>query len=288
MNLRYVVGVDGSRPSAAALKWAVDRARHDPAPIVLVHVAGDEAAPTGHENRDGAAQSGEDQLAAALEHVRTTAAETPVSAATLAGPVPAALAGFVGAHDLLVIGTGKTGFLHGRVHGSRSVQIAIAAACTVAVVPEVDLRFRRGVVAGIDRHETGPSVARWAAREAVARGEELLLLQAIPESASRMSSVERAALALTDAAEKAREECPQLTIRSRVSTRPPAEALLDSSRDKALLVLGPGSLDPLRSAIGSVLHDVLLNVNAPVLIARPPEDRQVVGPLGAARVAAVR
>lgn len=288
MNLRYVVGVDGSRPSLAALRWAISRARHDPAPMVLVHVQSDEAAPTRHEASTEAGQSGDGHLGAALEQVRATAPEISVSATTITGAVPSALAGFVGAHDLLIIGTGKTGFLHGRVHGSRSVQIAIAAACTVAVVPEVDLRFRRGVVAGIDRHETGPSVARWGAREALARGEELLLLQAIPESASRLSSAERAALALTDAAEKAREESPLLTIRSRVSTRPPAEALLDSSRDKALLVLGPGSLDPLHSVLGSVLHDVLLNVNAPVLIARPPEDRQVVGPIVAASSAAVR
>jgi nucleotide-binding universal stress UspA family protein len=276
MNLRYVVGVDGSRPSAAALRWAIDRARHDPAPMVLVHVA-----------EDAAAQGGAEYLDAAMENVRTTAPQIHVSTAPLTGAVPSALAGFVGSHDLLVIGTGKTGFLHGRVLGSRSVQIAIAAGCTVAVVPEVDLRFRRGVVAGIDRHETGPSVARWAAREALARGEELMLLQAISESASRLTSADRAALALTDAAERARKECPQLTIRSRVSTRSPAEALLDSARDKALLVLGPGSLDPSRSPIGSVLHEVLLNVNAPVLIARPPEDRQVVGPITAAGVVVV-
>ena len=56
-----------------------------------------------------------------------------------------------------------------------------------------------------------------------------------------------------------------------VAARPPAAALLDSARDKALLVLGPGSLEPVRSPIGSVVHDVLLNANAPVLISREAE-----------------
>jgi nucleotide-binding universal stress UspA family protein len=65
-----------------------------------------------------------------------------------------------------------------------------------------------------------------------------------------------------------------------VSGRPPAEALLDAARDKALLVLGPGSTGPVRSPIGSVTHDVLLNVNAPVLVARRPEDHELVGPVG--------
>jgi nucleotide-binding universal stress UspA family protein len=67
----------------------------------------------------------------------------------------------------------------------------------------------------------------------------------------------------------ARERRPSLVIRTRQSTRGAAEALLDAARDKALLVLGPGSQDPDRSPIGSVLHSVLLNVNAPVIVARP-------------------
>ncbi|MEP6843007.1 MAG: universal stress protein [Pseudolysinimonas sp.] len=279
MSLRYIVGVDGSRPSRSALQWAIDRARHDPAPMVLVHVDEPAVSSAGHPYKQGAAGYGAELLADAVGQVIAAAPEIPVTVALLTGSVPLALAGFVGVHDLLVIGTGKTGFLHGRVLGSRSVQIAIAVACTVSVVPEVDLRFRRGVVAGIDRIETSASVARLAAHEAKARGEELLLLQAVPASATRLSASERAGLALTGATERARAECPDLVIRSRVATRQPAEALLDSARDKVLLVLGPGSLDPLRSPIGSVLHDVLLNANAPVLIARPPDDRELVGPI---------
>ena len=48
----------------------------------------------------------------------------------------------------MVVGTHKIGFLHGRVLGSRSVQITSTVPCSVAVIPEVDLRFRRGVVGG--------------------------------------------------------------------------------------------------------------------------------------------
>ncbi len=280
MTERYVVAVDGSRPAAAALRWATQRAKHDPAPLLLVHVEEDEAGTMGQEYEQFAARQGAQLLSQTMAELLDASPELSVSSVMVTGSVPWALAGVVHADDLLVIGTGKTGFLHGRVLGSRSVQIAIAVACTVAVVPEVDLRFRRGVVAGIDRHATAGSVARCAAREARARGEELLLVQAIPETAQRFSAAERDRLAITEALAIARAECPELVIRSRVSTRRPAEALLDSARDKALLVLGPGSLDPVRSPIGSVLHEVLLNANAPVLIGRPAEDRQLVGPVG--------
>jgi nucleotide-binding universal stress UspA family protein len=276
---RYVVGVDGSRPGVAALRWAIDRVRRDPAPVVLVHVDEDEAGVMGHDYHEEQSRHGAQLLAEAMVQVVEAAPTVPVSVALLNGGVPWAIASFVHSDDLLVIGTGKTGFLHGRVLGSRSVQIAVAAACTVAVIPEVDLRFRRGVVAGIDRHATAASIVDLGAREACARQEELFLVQSSPTPETRQSASERAVLAVSFATELVRADYPALVVRSRVTSRPPAEALLDSARDKALLVLGPGSLDPFRSPIGSVLHDVLLNVNAPVLIARPRASQQIVGPV---------
>ena len=57
-------------------------------------------------------------------------------------------------------------------------------------------------------------------------------------------------------------------MRTRVVARPAAEALLDAARNAALLVLGPGNPRDEARLTGRVLHDVLINVNAPVLIAR--------------------
>ena len=266
MTSTYVIGIDGSRPAAAALRWAVQRARNDGAPVLLVHV---------QELEEGAEASswGADLLADTADHLSTAEPELSVSTRLLAGSVPWALASSAHSDDMLVIGTGKTGFLHGRVLGSRSVQIAVAASCTVAVIPDLDLRFRRGVVAGVDRQGTAGEIARSAALEANARGEELLLVQAAPEIGRRPTASVRSELAIGEAIARAREVFPELVIRSRVAGRPAAEALLDSARDKALLVLGPGSLDPTRPPIGSVLHDVLLNANAPVLISRILDDQ---------------
>jgi nucleotide-binding universal stress UspA family protein len=274
MTRRYVVGIDGSRPSAAALRWAIARARRDPAPFVLVHVD-EEGGVHGDQARPGAVLT-----AAALATVLDELPDATVSVALLTGRVAGALAAAVEPDDLLVIGTGKTGFLHGRVLGSRSVQIALAAPCSVAVIPDVDLRFRRGVVAGVERNETSGMIGRAAAREASARGEELLLIQAVDRQVLDRIGPQRAGLAVSDAMTAARAECPDLELRSRLSSRAPAEALLDTSRERALLVLGPGSSEHPDSPIGTVLHEVLLNVNAPVLVARAADGRDSTGHAG--------
>ncbi|HEU0206069.1 MAG TPA: universal stress protein [Pseudolysinimonas sp.] len=266
MTSRYLVAVDGSRPAAAALRWAVGRAASDGNPLVLAHVLDDEAGAIGTD--DEAARKGAQLLAETAARLSAEHPGIAISTRLLSGSVPRALASFADPEDMLVIGTGKTGFLHGRVLGARSVQIAMAASCSVAVIPDVDLRFRRGVVAGVDRHSTAAAIGHSAAVEAASRGEELLLLQAAPDRSTRLTPTARADLAIGEAIAEAREVFPELVIRSRVAARPPAEALLDSARDKALLVLGPGSLEPVRSSIGSVVHDVLLNANAPVLISR--------------------
>ncbi len=259
MDGRYVVGVDGSSPSEAALRWAMARALREGAPMVLAHVRDPEAGMMGEDFASEESRRTTELFSRLI--VQLDPSGVDVATAVLEGPIPTALADFADIQDVVVIGTHKMGFLHGRVLGSRSVQIAATVHCSVAVIPDVDLRFRRSIVAGVDRLETAAAIGRAAAAEASSRGEELVIIQAgLP---ARRSGAE---LPLDVATTAARNAFPALVVRSRVSGRPPAEALLDVARDKYLLVLGPGSVEPTRSPIGSVLHDVLLNVNAPVLI----------------------
>lgn len=270
MDARYVVGVDGSSPSTAAVRWATARAVREHAPVVLAHVRDPEAGMMGEDFAREESLQNSELLSRLVGEVSATGVE--VSTEVLDGPLPTALADFVTVHDVVVIGTHKTGFLHGRVLGSRSVQVASTVPCSVAVIPDIDLRFRRAVVAGVDRVETAAEIARVAATEADSRGEDLVIVQAdLPRGRSR------AELPLGVAVAAARDTFPSLVIRSRVSGRSPAETLLDVARDKCLLVIGPGSTSPSRSPIGSVLHDVLLNVNAPVLVTRPVTEGEAAG-----------
>jgi nucleotide-binding universal stress UspA family protein len=267
-SARYVVGVDGSAPSEAALAWAVRNARRDGAPLELAHVVDPEQGMMGVDLLDAAERAGERLLAEATQRIRMQHPELDVSAELLSGVPTWTLAAHARPDDTLVVGTGKTGYVSGRVLGSRSVQFALAASGTVAVVPEGDPKFRDGVVAGIDRPETAASIARHAAHEAVDRGMRLTLIHAVPPevAASQRANLESP---LVLAAEAARDVAGMLEIRSRLSTRVPAEALLDASRGSALLVVGPGSVGRTHSPLGTTLHAVLLNANAPVLVVRP-------------------
>lgn len=260
---RYVVGVDGSAPSEAALAWAVRHARRDGSGLLVVHVVDPQGGVRGIAELDAAESAGELLLAATADRVRGAGLEVE-SRLLLDVPVWA-LADEAGPDDILVVGTGKTGYVSGRVLGSRSVQFALAARGTVAVVPDADPRFRDGVVAGVDRVENAALVGRRAALEAVDRGMRLTLVQALPaEAVEAVRADPESPLAL--AAEAAREVEGMLEIRSRFSARPPAEALLDAARGSALLVLGPSRE---RTPLGTTLHAVLINANSPVLVVRP-------------------
>ncbi len=264
---RYLVGVDGSAPSGAAIDWAARHARRDGGVLELVHVVEPEAELMGIDLLDEAERAGERVIAAASAHVRQVFPEVPVTAELLSGVPAWMLAERATAGDTVVVGTGKTGYVSGRVLGSRSVQFALAAKGTVAVVPDADPRFREGVVAGIDRVETAALIAHRAAREASERGMRLTLIHAVPADAVQAAR-SRVDGPLVLAAEAARAVGDVPEIRSRISTRPAAEALLDASRGSALLVVGPGSTAAHRSPLGSTLHAVLLNANAPVLVVR--------------------
>ena len=276
MSGRYVVGIDGSSPSEAALSWAVRRAERLGRPLVLAHV---DESPNAEDLDRG---EGRDLLRECVARMRDEHPAVDVTPALAHGSAVWELARLTRQDDVLVIGTHKTGYLNGRVLGSRSVQIAMATDCTVAVIPDVDLRFRRGVVVGIDRPETAMALGRIAAREAEELADDLLLVHCTTETAGSFAGFD---LPISVAVEAAKVGSPGLRTRSRVSERPAAGTLLDAARGKALLVLGPGSLDPSRSPLGSVMHDVLLNANAPVLIARALVDGTRGIPVAAGRAA---
>lgn len=263
----YIVGVDGSAPATAATEWAARHARDEGAAVLLVHVIDPESGLMAGGLADAAEAEGRALLAAAEARVRESFPDVEVDVEILTGVPAWVLAEHATPLDTLVVGTGKTGYVSGRVLGSRSVQFALAAPGSVAVVPDGDPKFRTGVVAGIDRAETAALIATRAAVEARERNMRLTLVHAVkPEGARGARASTEGPLVL--AAEAARAVGDRLEIRSRVSTRPPAEALLDASRGAALLVVGPGATAPHRSPLGSTLHSVLLNANAPVLVVR--------------------
>lgn len=253
MPERYVLAVGDPRAVDGAEAWAESHASQAGVPLVRVHVDG--------SNPDAVHRPTPDSPMTDVVHI--------------AGRIPEALARFVRDDDILVIGTGKTGFIRSRVFGTVSLQIADAVGCTVAVVPQVDLRFRTGIVAGVKNDDLLPAIVHAAVAEARSCHQPV---QVVHSSFAALvpAPLETRGPALDQATALASTGGSDANVRTRATARPPAEALLDASRNASLLVIGPGHRRGTGHAIGSVTHDVLMNINAPVLIVRrsptDPED----------------
>ncbi|WP_207455806.1 universal stress protein [Herbiconiux sp. SYSU D00978] len=258
----YYVALDGSRPSSAALDWTLARAEAEHAPVVLVHVV--------EHRTDRHVERGEALLAGALDAARAGHPSLVLGTSLLLGSVTRSLAGLGGPDDVLVMGTNKTGWLRGRVVGARSVLVASLSRASVAVIPELDLKRRDAVVVGVKHSDAAAPALALAAREARHLGTGLLALHAAPLEPGGPETpgsegrgdvlAEALALAALD---------PGLVVETQVVHRAPVDALLGAARQASLLVLGTSrDASHLDSVAGPVAHDVLMNINAPVLIAR--------------------
>ncbi len=268
--MSILVGVDDSGPSRAALVWALKRAREDGTEVCLVHVVDDEWGQAGAGVAAGESVDGARMLADCMRLAHDLAPTVTLVEHLLHGSPAWTLAELAAPDDLIVVGTHKTGYLHGRVLGSRSIVVASVASCSVAVVPDTPVSGRHGVIVGVGPGTAWRAAVTTGALEAQTLGQELSLITALPGYTDEAAVDARAVLASASAL--AIEAVPTLEVRSRLSRRQPVEALLDASRSASLLVLGASRRSPERAGfVGSVTHDVLLNINAPVLVARTVE-----------------
>lgn len=262
MVKRILVGIDGSGPSRAALRWALHYAGTTEAELVLEHVVDDEWGQLGAEYARDETAEGERILEQA---VASAAAGSTVRSVLRHGSPAWTLIADSTTCDLLVVGTHKTGFLRGRVLGTRSVVVASAAQCSVVVVPEDNSKHRRGVVVGVAPGDQSHAAIIVGAREAQRRHEELFLIHATTERGAPEIGREL----LAHAASLAATVAPELTTHRRLAHRRRSDVLLDASRTASLLVIGESRTDGDRAGfLGTVTHEVILNLNSPVMIAR--------------------
>jgi nucleotide-binding universal stress UspA family protein len=173
--------------------------------------------------------------------------------------------------DLLVVGSHRTGFLRGRAFGAASVYIVAAARSSVLVVPNLPFEGRRGVVVGVSGTPSSEAALLQGAREAARGHQPLMLIHArppMPHEEAAVTGEYRASAARTviaRASSHALIDIPHLDLSSRIVADNVGSALLSASTDAALLVLGRGHTETPPS-LSAVVHDVLMNLNAPVLI----------------------
>lgn len=291
-----MVGVDGRAEHRAALEWAARRAVRDGARLEIVFVL---------ERSWGDGSDGpDDLLVVAAKSVLATEREAALriaeAAATrvpaLTGPEPAPgrrpvlevgtryLYGHIGAElesasrdaDLLVVGARSRAERDRGFAGSLHVRVAAAAPCSVAVVPHGWADTGAGVVAGVDGKPPAEAAVAFAADEAAALGEPLrlvcvgytanpLLAGFVPE----VSLDDRRQHVLDAAARRARELHPDLVVQADAIEAPPARGLVDAAEGRRMLIMGTRDRHGAkRVMLGSVGHDVLLNVRVPVVLAR--------------------
>src|SRR3954447_13952436 len=260
----YSIGFDGSPASRGALAWAAARGRASTAPLRLIGVADDDSGGMGAEYAEESARRMAELLSAAGDGLEAAHPGLEVSTVLLRGEGAGELARAAGPEDLVVIGSDKTGYAEGRLFGFRSLQIAATTSRRIAVIPSVDLALRAGVVVGVEAIPTMLELVRIGAREAASHRSPLTLLHAVPMTANAAHNV-RADEVLTEARAAALQESPEIEVVSHLAHRAPADALLNLSRDSALLLLGRSrSTGPL--GVGGTLHDVLINANAPTIV----------------------
>jgi len=278
---KIVVAVNGGAESEAALTWALARAKTAPAALDITTVI---------EMSSSAPPDAEQTLRPLYEEVLREAvqraeAEAPGVATTgsIRRGTPRLELLYASARaDLLVVGTHEA---TGVFHGILPHQLAAAARCAVVVVPAKWRSTAGPVVAGANDDETSQVALDVAAREAERLGRELLVVHTWHIPATNLlgrigigpdphSTVGVKHQEILDrCVARISEKHPDLTVRAQLIEGPAALELVNAAESADLIVVGthrrgavPGLL------LGSVTHDVLVNMPCPVMVVPHPDE----------------
>jgi nucleotide-binding universal stress UspA family protein len=273
---RVIVAVDGGPASRAALDWALERSGRVPLSLELTTVVDLGWSPVDASEDDfqpayeRALAEAAGYAAAAFPQVKTT------SIVRRGVPVDELVRASRDA-DLLVIGTNKTGVLVGAVHGTLPLRLAAHAGCPVAVIPAGWTPGRTGVVVGIEDDVTAAAPLAAAAAEAEALGCPLSLVHAWSVPATLGVDfgasvpfdvlIEAHTEILARATASVEASHPAIPVTSQLLQGAAAPALVAAAQAAGLLVVGTHGRGAVAGLIlGSVSHDVLLNMPCPVMV----------------------
>lgn len=290
MSAHIVVGVDGSEPSMAAVRYAATDAARRGCGLRVVHVA----EPWAHETlarearrreeiAEHAAVPGvycEGVLAAAAAAAREREPDVEVTTELRTGRVVEAFLTESARAEQIVLGSRGLGGFAGLVLGSVTMGVAGHAACPTVVVREEPAAVHGEIVVGYDSRPASQAALEYAFEEAARRGDRLraiyawtppafspLILGYTPVFDETFEAERAAALQLLG---QWREKYPKVEVVESVVRGHPVPALQDASERADLVVVGSRGLDILGSAVlGSVSHGVLHHVRCPVAVVRP-------------------
>lgn len=274
---RVILAVDGGPASDAALAWVVDRAATEKMHLEITSVVGlDSELPV---DDDPAFRTPfEDALARAEQTVRTEAPDLAITTKLRHGVPHEALVAASRHADLLVIGTNKTSTLAGIVHGTLPLKVAGRSECTTIVVPANWKPSSGPVVAGWVDDPAAEAALDFAAEEASRRRTALTVVNAwttpplapMDGAASALvveQLIETNRQLLAGAVHRIERAHPGLTVAQHSRAGSATVAIVRAATNAALVVVGSRGRGAIAGFfLGSVSHDLLLNMPAPVAV----------------------
>ena len=271
---KVTVAVDGGPASDAALEWVIHRASSTGLALNIVAAVGlDSELPTGNEPHFSAPF--EDALERAKTRVRAAVPGLVVTTTILRGLPHDALVTAGLSSDLLVIGTNKTSSIAGVMHGTLALKVAGRSSCITVVVPATWAPGTGQIVAGWNNDPTSEEALDFAAAEASRSGVGVMIVHtwtATPTSAATPPAIvdeimTTNRLLLASAAHRIENAYPNLSVVQALHPGSAAVAIVHAARGASLVVVGSRGRGAIAGFfLGSVSHDVLLNIPAPVAV----------------------
>lgn len=294
MSEGVIVGYDGSEHSSMAVDWAAAEAVSRGVPLTLVAAT---TIPL-EGMRFGGSVLSPDAIDDLLERLRV-ATESRADESRSAHPgldvdvkvalgSPSSVLVEASANAaLVVLGSRGMGGFRGLLLGSVGVQVASSAACPVVVIRKVPGESAKTIVVGVDGSELSLAALDFAFDMADRRGWSVRAVHAWevpaydviaapagppPFDVAEFEAAEQRAFAESLAG--LRERHPGVPIDEVMAKGQSVRAILDSSDDAALIVLGTrGRGEFLGALLGSVSQGVLHRAKAPVAVVGPEEGR---------------
>ncbi|MEV3901503.1 universal stress protein [Mycobacterium sp. NPDC050551] len=281
-----VVGVDGSPPSDAALRWAVAEAELRNLPLSVVHTVAMAAVatsaliwPAGPVPEQVLESRESDGRRCIGDALATIGDRRKVDSALLFGNPVATISEYSSDAEMLVVGSrGQTGIRS--LLGSVSAGLIRHAHCPVAVVHDGGVASAdaaaRPVLVGIDGSVASERATAIAFDEASRRHTTLLALhvcsdaETAPGVGSNWTTMQSAAeRTLAQRLARWRERYPDVIVQSAIEFEHPIRHLLERSERSQLVVVGSHGRGGFTAmVIGSVGAAVAAAARVPVIVAR--------------------
>ena len=274
-----VVGYDGSPDADRALEWGAATAGLFDRPLRVV-VAQPSPRPLEGDGRDWERQHADEAVAQAEERTSAVGRAEADVLRVHGDPVPV-LVGESRSAYVVVTGSRGLGVASGMLLGSVSLHLAHHAACPLVVARSAHRPSSRTIVVGVDgsAHSTRP--VGFACERAARTGEEVALLYGWrlgerpwaelygPPDARTVAQTDEAERLLRDAASAAREDWPDVQLRTEQAPVRPGQFLVDAAANASLLVVGDRGRGAFTGMLlGSVSQHVLQHAPCPVAIIR--------------------